>query len=165
MPRLTRVPLPEVTLREVRNGDLPVFWEQLTDSAVQQMAAVTRRYHYDRAEFDRFWAKVRSDSEVIVRTVVADGEVAGHAAAFGPTSEREVTYVIGPAHWGRGVASAALSALLVLEEIRPLHADAAADNVGSLRVLAKCGFVVTGQSRCFAQARGREIDLVHLTLP
>lgn len=26
------------------------------------------------------------------------------------------------------------------------------------------GFIVTGNSRCFARARGEEIDLVHLTL-
>ncbi|WP_437100251.1 hypothetical protein [Streptomyces sp. enrichment culture] len=35
---------------------------------------------------------------------------------------------------------------------------------GSLRVLEKCGFIVTGRSRCFARARDEEIDLVHLIL-
>lgn len=50
------------------------------------------------------------------------------------------------------------------ENTRPLHADVAADNAGSLRVLEKCGFDVTGRERRIAQARGQEIDLVHLTL-
>jgi RimJ/RimL family protein N-acetyltransferase len=58
----------------------------------------------------------------------------------------------------------ALAELIKLEPVRPLHADAAGDNAGSLRVLEKCGFLVTGRSRCFARARGEEIDLVHLTL-
>jgi hypothetical protein len=31
-------------------------------------------------------------------------------------------------------------------------------------VLEKCGFIVTGKSRCFARAHGEEIDLVLLTL-
>ncbi len=154
----------DVTLRELQDDDLPVFWEQLTDPELQRMAAVTRKYHYDRGHFDRHWAKVRSDPSVIVRTVLADGVAAGHAAVFGPPAEREVTYVVGRAHWGRGIATAALAELIELEPIRPLHADAAADNAGSIRVLEKCGFVVTGKNRCFARARGEEIDLTHLTL-
>jgi RimJ/RimL family protein N-acetyltransferase len=62
------------------------------------------------------------------------------------------------------MATAALAELVKLEPNRPLHADIAADNAGSLRVLEKCGFIATGNSRCFARARGEEIDLVHLTL-
>lgn len=154
----------QICLREVQDDDLAAFWEQVTDPQVQQMAAVTRSYHYDRGEFDRFWATVRSDPAVIVRTVLADGVVAGHAAAFGPPSEREVTYVVGRRFWGQGVATAALAQLIELERTRPLHADAAADNAGSIRVLEKCGFAVTGRHRGFARARGEEIDLVHLTL-
>jgi RimJ/RimL family protein N-acetyltransferase len=153
-----------VVLREVRDTDLPVFWSQLSDPHLQRMAAVTRKYHYDRTAFDEHWAKVRANPEVLVRTIDLDGEVAGHAAAFGPPPEREVTYVVGRQYWGRGVATAALKALLELEATRPLHADAAADNAGSVRVLEKCGFAVTGRTRCFAQARGEEIELVQLRL-
>jgi RimJ/RimL family protein N-acetyltransferase len=154
----------EIALRDVRDSDLPVFWAQTSDERAQYMAAVTRGYHHDRAAFDAHWAKVRSDPAVIVRTVLADGEVAGHAAVFGPPDEREVTYLVDRAYWGRGVASAALAALLGLERIRPLHAHAAADNAGSIRVLQKCGFAITGRGRIFARARGEEIDEVALTL-
>jgi RimJ/RimL family protein N-acetyltransferase len=154
----------EITLRDVRDSDLEIFWEQLSDPVLQQMAAVTRKYHYDRGEFDGHWARVRSGSEVLVQTILADGVVAGHVAAFGPPSEREVTYVVGRRHWGRGIATAALAALIDLDPARPLHADVAADNHGSLRVLAKCGFTVTGTTRSFARARGQEIETVHLTL-
>jgi RimJ/RimL family protein N-acetyltransferase len=48
--------------------------------------------------------------------------------------------------------------------VRPLRARAAADNAGSIRVLEKCGFVVTGRDRGFANARGEETDEVLLTL-
>jgi len=154
----------EICLREVQDTDLPEFWEQVTDPQGQQMAAVTRDYHYDRDQFDQFWAMVRADTAVIVRTVLADGVVAGHAAVFGPPSGREVTYVIARRFWGHGVATAALAQLIDLEPARPLYADAAADNAGSIRVLEKCGFAVTGRSRTFARARGEEIELVHLTL-
>jgi len=154
----------EVTLREMRDSDLPVLWAQLSDERAQHMAAVTRGYHYDRAAFDRHWGKVRSDPAVIVRTVLAGGEVAGHAAVFGPPGEREVTYWVDRVYWGRGVATATLAALLGLEHTRPLHAHAAADNSGSIRVLEKCGFTITGRGRVFARARGEEIDEVALTL-
>jgi RimJ/RimL family protein N-acetyltransferase len=154
----------DVRLREVQDNDLPAFWEQVTDPQVQLMAAVTRNYHYDRGEFDRFWAVVRADPGVIVRTVLADGAVAGNAAIFGPPSGREVTYVVDRRFWGRGVATAALALLIELEDARPLHADAAADNAGSIRVLEKCGFAITGRSRGFARARGADIEMVHLTL-
>jgi RimJ/RimL family protein N-acetyltransferase len=155
----------KITLREVRDCDLPAYWAQMNDERAQQMAAVTRGYHYDRAAFDAHWDKVRSDPAVLGRTVLADGEVAGHVAAFGPPEEREVTYWVGRAYWGRGVATAALGALLRLERTRPLHAHAAADNAASIRVLEKCGFTLTGHGRVFAQARGHEIDDVALTLP
>ncbi|MFF9673366.1 GNAT family N-acetyltransferase [Streptomyces eurythermus] len=95
---------------------------------------------------------------MILRTVLADGAVAGHAAVSGPPSEREVTYVIGRAHRGQGIGTAALTELVELEPVRPLHAVAGADNAGSLRVLVKCGFIVTGRSRCFARARDEDID-------
>ncbi|MFG2874428.1 GNAT family N-acetyltransferase [Streptomyces sp. NPDC048337] len=154
----------EIELRETRDDDLAVFWEQLTDRRLQRMAAVTREYHYDRGHFDAHWAKVRNDPAVTLRTVLADGVVVGHAAVFGPPEEREVTYVIGPEHWGRGIATRALAELIRLEGTRPLHAGAAADNAGSVRVLEKCGFSVTGRTREFARARGEEVEIVLLTL-
>ncbi|WP_200935495.1 GNAT family N-acetyltransferase [Aeromicrobium sp. Root344] len=153
-----------ISLREVVDSDLPTFWEHLTDPAAQYVAAVTRGYHYDRTLFDRYWARVRSDPEVVMRTVVADGVPVGHAAVYGPPDEREVTYWIGRTHWGRGFATAALAELLDLVSTRPLHAHAAADNAGSIRVLEKCGFVITGHGRGMGRARGGEIDEVSLIL-
>ena len=46
----------------------------------------------------------------------------------------------------------------------PAAGNAAADNAGSIRVLQKCGFAITGRGRVFAQARGGEIDEVTLSL-
>ncbi|WP_329379994.1 GNAT family N-acetyltransferase [Streptomyces sp. NBC_01351] len=153
-----------ISLREVIDSDLPIFWEHLSDPEAQHVAAVTREYHYDRDHFDSHWTRIRSNPDVLLRTVLADGEVVGHVAVYGPPDEREVTYWIDRKHWGRGIATAALSALVDLVDARPLHAHAAADNAGSIRVLEKCGFVITGHGRGFGQARGGEIDEVLLTL-
>jgi RimJ/RimL family protein N-acetyltransferase len=48
--------------------------------------------------------------------------------------------------------------------VRPIYASAAQDNAASLRVLAKCGFVVTGSHLDYAEARGHEIEEVLLEL-
>ncbi|MCM2389579.1 GNAT family N-acetyltransferase [Streptomyces albipurpureus] len=154
-----------VSLREVRDGDLPVFYAHSIDPEGLRMAAFTAEEPSDRARFHAHWARIRQDPAVLVRAVEGEsGGVLGHVAVFGPAGEREVTYWIGREHWGRGVATAALRELLGLVSERPLYARAAADNEGSIRVLGKCGFVVTGGERGFANARGKEIDEVLLTL-
>lgn len=158
-------PSTRVTLREVRDGDLAVFWAQMNEPEGIHMAAFTAEDPSDRARFDAHWARNRQDPAVVLRTVVGEGgEVVGHAAVFGPAEEREVTYWIGREHWGRGAATAALRELLRAVPERPLYARAAADNGGSIRVLEKCGFVAAGRERGFANARGEEIEEVVFTL-
>lgn len=155
-----------VTLREVRESDLPVFYAQMNEPEGVWMAAFTAEDPADHAYFRNHWARILQDPTTIVRTVIDDaGEIAGYASVFGPPGEREVTYWIGRRHWGKGVATAALRALLDLTPERPLHARAAADNHASIRVLEKCGFVATGTNRDFANARGEEIDELIFTLP
>ncbi len=48
--------------------------------------------------------------------------------------------------------------------MRPLYAAAAADNMGSIRVLEKCGFQIYAYERGYANARGEEIEEVLLKL-
>jgi len=62
------------------------------------------------------------------------------------------------------VASRALALLLQEVQARPVHARAASDNLGSLRVLEKAGFRIIGTNRDFAQARKAEIEETILRL-
>jgi RimJ/RimL family protein N-acetyltransferase len=155
-------PLMEVTLREVEPSDMPLLYAQFQDPQAKRMAAFGPEGTMDRARFDAHWERVIATS--VVRTVLAGGAVAGSTAVYGDPGDLQVTYWIDRAYWGRGVATAALRALLGIVPERPLHARAAADNAGSIRVLEKCGFRVTGKDRGFANARGAEIDEVLLTL-
>ncbi|KUJ40860.1 GNAT family N-acetyltransferase [Streptomyces sp. NPDC093228] len=154
----------EIALREVHDSDLPVFFRLMNDPVALRMAAFTPEDPADRAGFDAHWARTRTSPGVDVRTVLADGDVVGSAAVYGEAGEREVTYWIDRAHWGRGIATAALRILLEQIPERPLYARAAADNAGSRRVLEKCGFAQTARARGFAHARGEEIDEVVLVL-
>ena len=147
-----------VVLREVRDEDLPVLFEQWADPVAAHMAAFTPPDHMDRAAFERRWSRLRADETITNRAIVVDGEVAGTIGSWGDPGEREVTYWIGRAYWGRGIATAALDEFLSVDPSRPLHARIAYDNVASRRVLEKCGFRVVGTDRGFAEARSGEIE-------
>lgn len=138
----TSTKAPEVALREVRPDDLPLFFEYQRDPVAVAMAAFPSR---EREAFDAHWARILADPAVIVRTVSADGEVAGNVLSFDRAGAREVGYVLGRAHWGRGIATRALALYLEVERTRPLVARVVKHNGASLRVLAKTGFRVVGE--------------------
>jgi RimJ/RimL family protein N-acetyltransferase len=151
-------------LREVRDEDLAVLFEQWADPVAAHMAAFTAPDHMDRDAFERRWARLRADETLITRAIVVDGEVAGTIGSWGDPGEREVTYWIGRAYWGRGIATCALDAFLTVDPSRPLHGRVAFDNFASRRVLEKCGFRVVATDRGFAQARSAEIEELVLRL-
>jgi RimJ/RimL family protein N-acetyltransferase len=128
---------PNVLLRDVEPGDLPLFFEHQRDPVAVAMVVFRSR---ERAEFDAHWAKILADENCFTKTIVADGQVAGSIASFLRDGEREIGYWIDRALWGRGIATEALSAFLRLEQRRPLCAGVAPHNIGSIRVLQKCGF-------------------------
>lgn len=148
---------PEITLRLVHDSDLPVFFRQANDPEAARVAAFVSPRSADWDLFQDHWQRMRTSPTVDLRTVLADGDVAGHVSVYGEPGEREVTYWIDRPSWGRGIATAALRALLAEVPERPLYARTAADNTGSRRVLEKCGFAVTAESSGFAHARGAEI--------
>jgi RimJ/RimL family protein N-acetyltransferase len=154
----------QVALRPVHDSDLPVFFRQTNDPESLHMAAFTHEDPADRDAFDAHWKRIRARDDVLNRTILVDGDVVGSVAVYGEPDEREVTYWIDRAYWGKGIATAALRDLLAEAPERPVHARVAADNAGSRRVLEKCGFRVSGHDRGFANARGEEIDELVLTL-
>jgi RimJ/RimL family protein N-acetyltransferase len=145
-------------LREVRDEDLAVLFEQWADPVAARMAAFTAPDHMDGDAFERRWSRLRADETVIARAIVVDGEVVGTIRSWGDPGERELTYWIGRSYWGRGIATGALKAFLAVGHSRPFHARVAHDNVASHRVLEKCGFRVIATERSFAQARSAEIE-------
>jgi len=127
-------------LRDVVEDDLPILFEHQIDPVACGMAEFPPR---DREAFMIHWHRnVLGDPGVEKRTIVADGEVVGHIGCFDRDGKREVGYWIGREHWGRGIATEALSRFLEEVRERPLHAGVARGNLASLRVLEKCGFEV-----------------------
>ena len=151
-------------LRDVRDEDVDVLFEHWTDPEANRMAAFTAENPNDREAFDARWARLLANEDVTALTIALDGEVVGTVTSWTQDGNREITYWIGREHWGKGIATRALAEFLEVETTRPLHAAAAADNAGSIRVLEKCGFRRAGGGRGYANARGEEIDEVFLVL-
>lgn len=126
-----------VALGAVGNGDVEVFFEQQLDLDAVRMAAVRSR---DRAAHEAHWDAILRDADVVCRTVLVDGRVAGHVVSWNKDGRRAVGYWLGRDYWGRGVATSALRQFLGQLTSRPLFAYVAAHNVASQRVLEKCGF-------------------------
>lgn len=128
---------PAVALRSVEDRDLEVFFVHQADPQAVEMAAFPAR---DEDQFAAHWAKVRADDALVARTIVADGMVAGNIGSWPDDGQQLLGYWVGREWWGRGVATQALALFVDEVSIRPLYAHVAAHNVGSIRVLEKCGF-------------------------
>src|SRR5215207_9931442 len=150
----------DVLLRNVTESDLPSFFEQQLDPDATEMAAFPPR---DREAFMAHWAKIMADDSVILKTILFDGQVAGNIVGFEMSGKREVGYWIGKEYWGKGIATKALTAFLEHVQTRPLYAYVAKHNIGSRRVLEKCGFTVVGEDQ-FSNASGEVVEQFVLKL-
>src|SRR6266568_3733718 len=118
------------------------------------------------SESKRGESNMENTSNIVLREVMMsdlpilfNGSVAGSVSSYVDEDEhREVSYWLGKLYWGKGIATCALSAFLEHSKVRPLYARAAKDNIGSLRVLEKCGFTRIGEGRGFSEARGEEVE-------
>jgi RimJ/RimL family protein N-acetyltransferase len=128
---------PAVRLRSVEDQDLDVFFDHQVDPQAVEMAAFAAR---DKDQFSAHWARLRADETVVTRTIVANGVVAGNIGSWQADGQQLLGYWVGREWWGRGVATQAVALFVEEVSIRPLFAHVAVHNVGSARVLEKCGF-------------------------
>jgi RimJ/RimL family protein N-acetyltransferase len=147
-----------VALRPVDDSDLDALFDQMRDPESVWMAAFTAEDPDDRSAFDAHMGKLRNSPDITLWAVTCDGQLAGSIGSFVFGGQTEVTYWIDRAAWGQGIASRALALLLDLVPVRPLHARAASDNAGSLKVLQKAGFEAIGTENSFAPGRNTEIN-------
>ena len=147
-------------LRDVTEADLPILFEFQRDPVASRMAAFPSR---DYEAFMTHWrTKILGNLTNRKQVIIAEGEVVGDIGSWDDHGKRLVGYWIASSHWGRGIATGALRAFLSEhEKTRPIYADVATHNLGSVRVLEKCGFV-----RASAPALGHdgvEAVMMHLT--
>ncbi len=130
---------PSVRLRVINEVDVPMLYEWHSDQSSARLAAVPTRTPED---FDRHWADILSNPEVLARIIQLDGAAVGYLVSFIRDRRRWLGYWISREHWGCGLASAGVALFLNIETARPIHAAVAKHNRASRRVLEKAGFRV-----------------------
>jgi RimJ/RimL family protein N-acetyltransferase len=147
-------------LRDVTESDLPVFFEQQLDPEAVEMAAFPAR---EREPFFEHWHRTMSDDSCVLKAIVSDGDVVGNMLSWERDGKRLVGYWLGREFWGRGLATRAL-AELVEELDRPLYAEVSKTNIGSIRVLEKCGFRAIETTVEHDEKLGGDIELLVMEL-
>lgn len=147
----------QVRLRDVIASDIPHFFVHQLDKEANYQAAFTAKNPSDEVAFKAHWARIMQNEKNLKQTIVFQGETVGSLLCFEMFGQQSIAYWIDKQYWGKGIATQALHLFLQQVSIRPLYARVAYDNVGSRRVLEKNGFVLIGEDRGFAEARGSEI--------
>lgn len=155
----------EIRLRPLEDSDLETLFEQQRDPEGVWMAGFTAGNPNDHDEYLRTWSMIRTFEGTDIRVILYNGQVAGDIVLHVvPPGQLEVGYWLGREFWGKGAATRALQLFLDETPTRPLYARVLTDNIGSLRVLQKCGFRITGEQKEFANGRNAEVTLHTLTL-
>src|SRR5690242_12888901 len=150
--------MPDIQLRNTTHTDLEYLFLFQLDKEACHLAAFMSKDHDDRDAYMRKFDRLLNDESVNNQTILVDGVIAGSVAKFIMEGDAEITYWIDKPYWGQGVASTALMQFLTIENTRPIFGRVAFDNIGSQRVLEKCGFVKIGTDHGFANARAKEIE-------
>ncbi|MEO8074226.1 MAG: GNAT family N-acetyltransferase [Acidobacteriota bacterium] len=148
----------KIELKNTNTNDFDVLFNFQTDRDANYLAAFTQKNPTDKDAYIKKYTKLLSDETVNNKTIFINNEIAGSVAKFEIEGEAEITYWIGKDFWGKGIASKALTQFLEIEKTRPIYGRVAFDNIGSQKVLEKCGFKKIGTEKGFANARGKEIE-------
>ena len=144
-----------VKLREVRDDDLTTLYLQQLDP---EACAIARFPSRGLDDFMAHWEKIRGVASNFTYTILVDDQVVGNIGSWETHGEREVGYWIGKEFWGQGIATSALTELLLQLPMRPLLGYVAKSNLGSRRVLEKCGFLLYKEEKMALHPGGSEID-------
>jgi len=151
----------EIRLRPVQPDDLPRLFDMQLDPESNRMAATIPR---SEAAFRSHWAKVLDDLAVTARVILFGDVLVGTISVFALDGREHCGYWIDRAHWGRGIATAALRLLLQEVARRPLIATVVTSNGASLRILQKCGFALEEVRQAPADERHPESEIAVLVL-
>ncbi|UOQ96285.1 GNAT family N-acetyltransferase [Hymenobacter sp. 5317J-9] len=149
---------PRVQLRKAEVSDLESLFRFQLDEEGIFLAAFTPKAPSDKAAYFEKYTRHLQDPTINTQAILVDGRVAGSIAKFEIAGDAEITYWLDKSFWGQGIATAALTAFLAIEGARPIFGRVAFDNLGSQKVLEKCGFVKVGTDKGFANARQAEIE-------
>ena len=148
----------ELKLRTTTLKDLETLFVFQLDKESNYLAAFTSKDPSNKEAYIEKWTSLLANKTINSKTILAEEKIVGSIAKFEMEGEAELTYWIGRDFWGRGIASNALKIFLEEEKSRPIYGRVAFDNLGSKRVLEKCGFTMIKTEKGYANAREKEIE-------
>ncbi len=148
----------KIKLQQTEVDDLEFFFNFQLDKESNHLAAFTSKDPTDRSAYLNKYTKLLNDPAVNMRTIIVNNVIVGSISKFEIEGEAEITYWIDRNFWSKGIATTALKNFLTVENARPIFGRVAFDNLGSQKVLEKCGFVQIGKDKGFANARQTEIE-------
>jgi ribosomal-protein-alanine N-acetyltransferase len=147
-----------ISIRKTEIADLEHFFIFQLDGEANYLAAFTAKDPTDKVAYMEKYTKLTNDPTKNMLTIIVDNTIAGSLAKFEIEGDAEITYWIDKKFWGKGIATHALKHLLSTEKTRPIFGRVAFDNIGSQKVLEKCGFIKIGNDKGFANARQTEVE-------
>lgn len=163
---MTELVTPRLRLRRARADDLDDLHAVFSDPAA--MRYWSRPPHTELEQTREFL-----DNMIAAPPDLSDDFVVEHQGrAIGKAGcwrLPEVGYILHPDHWGQGLATEALTAVIghvfATREIDAIKADVDPRNEGSLRLLARLGFVETHRAKRTWLVGEEWCDSVYLALP
>ncbi|KVR57437.1 GNAT family N-acetyltransferase [Burkholderia ubonensis] len=162
-----RLPCPGLSLRQLARPDLDAWYAYLSNPDVVRHTSWNLRSRDDLLPlFDGFESP---DAESIRRLAIVDDNAGGalvgtiglHTVS-NVNRSAEIAYDLAPSHWGRGIASAACSAVTEWAFAEygfvRIQGVVLTTNARSARVLQKCGFRYEGLLRAYRMVRGTPGD-------
>jgi RimJ/RimL family protein N-acetyltransferase len=147
-----------ITLRKTDPADLNQLFLFQLDPEACYLAAFMPKDHTNKEAYIAKYTPFLSDPSINMFTIFVNGNIAGSVSKYVMQGDAEITYWIDKQYWGQGIGTRALTEFLKIETTRPIYGRVAFDNIGSQRVLEKCGFVKIGTDRGYANARQAEIE-------
>jgi ribosomal-protein-alanine N-acetyltransferase len=158
--------LPGGRIRSWRAGDEPALAKHADNRNIWLNVRDRFPHPYTLADAEAWVTKMSVAEPETQFAIEVDGEAAGGIGLFLQQDvERfsaELGYWLGEAHWGRGLATAAVRRFTDFAFARfdlcRIYANVFAWNLGSARVLEKAGYAFEGRMRRAAVKDGQVVD-------
>lgn len=171
---LLTIPTERLLLRKIDRQDAPVLYEYWSNKEVTQYMNIVPFENRRQAEEMIDFLNALAEQEVAFRWSILcknSNQILGTCGFnnWDKGNQRaEIGYELGRQHWGQGIMSEALAAIIVhgfktmgLNRIQALVEPA---NAISRKLLVRMGFEEEGLLRQYEQSKGQYIDLVMYSL-
>ena len=162
-----------VTLRSRKEADVDVLFQLAADLSTWEERSPASPVPLTRDAFEARLAQADADSSgKNVRFVIeVNGDAVGSVSLFDfdeLARHAEVGIAMVAESRGKGIGTKAISQIVefafVRCNLRRIHLQAIASNLGAIRAYEKAGFVIEGRQREHAWVRGRYEDIVIMGL-